>query len=86
GDDPVDAAKQVKEQLGRVPGRGFGHGLLRYLNPQTAPLLTHCARPQIGFNYLGRTVASSASGSGDWTVADDAHALGAGTDPATPLL
>ncbi|MGC9382630.1 amino acid adenylation domain-containing protein, partial [Streptomyces sp. MH13] len=96
GDDPVDAAKQVKEQLGRVPGQGFGHGLLRYLNPQTAPLLTHCARPQIGFNYLGRTTTSldsqapsgsgGADGSADWTVADDAHGLGAGTDPATPLL
>ncbi|MEU7469472.1 amino acid adenylation domain-containing protein, partial [Streptomyces sp. NPDC044984] len=87
GDDPVDAAKQAKEQLGRVPGRGSGHGLLRHLNPQTAPLLMHCARPQIGFNYLGRTTASlSTSENGDWTVADDAHALGAGTDPATPLL
>ncbi|MEW1601535.1 amino acid adenylation domain-containing protein, partial [Streptomyces sp. NPDC093808] len=87
GDDPVGAAKQAKEQLGRVPGQGSGHGLLRYLNPQTAPLLTHCARPQIGFNYLGRTSTSSpASENGDWTVADDAHGLGAGTDPATPLL
>ncbi|MFI6210333.1 amino acid adenylation domain-containing protein, partial [Streptomyces sp. NPDC051041] len=83
GDDPADAVKQAKEQLGQVPGQGFGHGLLRHLNPQTAPLLLSCARPQIGFNYLGRTTASATD---DWAVADDAHGLGAGTDPATPLL
>ncbi|MDN3356469.1 non-ribosomal peptide synthetase [Actinomadura sp. DC4] len=46
--------KQVKEQLRAVPGDGLGYGLLRYLNPATAPVLAALPTPQIGFNYLGR--------------------------------
>ncbi|MFE1941188.1 amino acid adenylation domain-containing protein [Streptomyces massasporeus] len=55
--DPVAAAREVAE---RQPDE-FGHvayGRLRYLNPQTAPLLT--ARPQVLFNYLGRGSESQA--------------------------
>ena len=48
------ALKVIKEQLHAVPDRGLGYGLLRYLNPQTAARLSGLARPQIGFNYLGR--------------------------------
>lgn len=51
------ALKQVKEQLAALPDRGVGHGLLRYLNPDTAPQLTGPARPQVLFNYLGRVAA-----------------------------
>ncbi|WP_197043308.1 non-ribosomal peptide synthetase [Saccharothrix sp. NRRL B-16314] len=55
GADGVEAAvKRVKEQLRAVPDNGIGYGLLRYLNPQTAPALARYAGPQIGFNYLGR--------------------------------
>ncbi|MET7647458.1 amino acid adenylation domain-containing protein [Streptomyces sp. NPDC005426] len=49
--DPVEAAREV---AGRRPDED-GHaayGRLRYLDPQTAPLLT--AHPQVLFNYLGR--------------------------------
>ncbi|MFF7765265.1 amino acid adenylation domain-containing protein [Streptomyces massasporeus] len=55
--DPVAAAREVAE---RQPDE-YGHvayGRLRYLNPQTAPLLT--ARPQVLFNYLGRGSESQA--------------------------
>ncbi|MET9832063.1 amino acid adenylation domain-containing protein [Streptomyces sp. NPDC006385] len=49
--DPVAAAREVAE---RQPDERahVAYGGLRYLNPQTAPLLT--ARPQVLFNYLGR--------------------------------
>ncbi|MGW1957800.1 amino acid adenylation domain-containing protein [Streptomyces sp. NPDC001920] len=49
--DPVAAAREVAE---RQPDEyaHVAYGRLRYLNPQTAPLLT--ARPQVLFNYLGR--------------------------------
>nr|ALK27915.1 non-ribosomal peptide synthase [Streptomyces sp. DSM 11171] len=50
--------KQVKEQLRAVPGDGLGYGLLRRLNPVTAPELAALPAAQVGFNYLGRTVAS----------------------------
>ncbi|MGW1727842.1 amino acid adenylation domain-containing protein [Streptomyces sp. NPDC002306] len=49
------AVKAVKEQLRAVPDHGIGYGLLRHLNPQTAPVLAGRPQPQIGFNYLGRS-------------------------------
>ncbi|MFJ9887221.1 amino acid adenylation domain-containing protein [Streptomyces sp. NPDC091287] len=48
------AVKRVKEQLRAIPDKGIGYGLLRHLNPETAPELAAHAEPQIGFNYLGR--------------------------------
>ncbi|WKX71563.1 non-ribosomal peptide synthetase [Streptomyces sp. XD-27] len=48
------AIKLVKEQLRAIPDKGVGYGLLRYLNPETAPQLADYPAPQIGFNYLGR--------------------------------
>nr|WTB03154.1 amino acid adenylation domain-containing protein [Streptomyces antimycoticus] len=55
--DPVAAAYEVAE---RQPDERahVAYGRLRYLNPQTAPLLT--ARPQVLFNYLGRGGESQA--------------------------
>ncbi|MFF0584913.1 amino acid adenylation domain-containing protein [Streptomyces sp. NPDC003781] len=55
--DPVAAAREVAE---RQPDEHahVAYGGLRYLNPQTAPLLT--ARPQVLFNYLGRGDESAA--------------------------
>ncbi|QNP68746.1 amino acid adenylation domain-containing protein [Streptomyces roseirectus] len=49
--DPVAAAREVAARQPDERGH-VAYGQLRYLNPQTAPLLT--ARPQILFNYLGR--------------------------------
>ncbi|THA71409.1 amino acid adenylation domain-containing protein [Streptomyces sp. A0958] len=49
--DPVAAAREVVERQPDESGHVV-YGRLRYLNPQTAPLLT--ARPQVLFNYLGR--------------------------------
>ncbi|MER5831164.1 amino acid adenylation domain-containing protein [Streptomyces sp. NPDC002130] len=55
--DPVAAAREVVERQPDEDGH-VAYGLLRYLNPQTAPLLT--ARPQVLFNYLGRGSESQA--------------------------
>ncbi|MDT8913082.1 non-ribosomal peptide synthetase [Amycolatopsis sp. PS_44_ISF1] len=51
--DPVAAAREVAR---RLPGERahVAYGQLRYLNPQTAPLLAARPRPQVLFNYLGR--------------------------------
>ncbi|MET7640136.1 amino acid adenylation domain-containing protein [Streptomyces sp. NPDC005438] len=46
--------KRLKEELRAVPDHGVGYGQLRYLDPESAPTLAAGARPQIGFNYLGR--------------------------------
>ncbi|RNL80537.1 non-ribosomal peptide synthetase, partial [Halostreptopolyspora alba] len=48
------AIKLVKEQLRRIPDKGVGYGMLRYLNPETAAQLAEYPVPQLGFNYLGR--------------------------------
>ncbi|WP_199552758.1 non-ribosomal peptide synthetase [Streptomyces sp. N35] len=49
-----EAIKRVKEQLREAPDKGFGYGLLRHLNADTAEQLAELPVPQIGFNYLGR--------------------------------
>ncbi|MEU7584236.1 condensation domain-containing protein, partial [Streptomyces sp. NPDC041068] len=64
------ALKRVKEQLRELPDNGIGHGLLRHLNPETAPRLAGRAAPQIGFNYLGRFPAAGGTATtADWAVA-----------------
>ncbi|MFD9406540.1 amino acid adenylation domain-containing protein [Streptomyces sp. NPDC059989] len=55
--DPVAAAREVAER--RPDERAhLAYGRLRYLDPQTAPLLDD--RPQVLFNYLGRGDESQA--------------------------
>ena len=75
GDVLEQAVKAVRQQLRAVPDAGLGYGLLRYLNPQTAPVLADLPHPEILFNYLGRFAMSEES---DWTAS---MALGAGADP-----
>ncbi|MFU0242839.1 condensation domain-containing protein, partial [Streptomyces scabiei] len=51
--------KAVKEQLLRIPDKGMGHGLLRYLNEETAAVLAGRPTGQIAFNYLGQFSAGT---------------------------
>jgi non-ribosomal peptide synthase protein (TIGR01720 family) len=53
---PSAALKSIKEQLRRIPNRGIGYGLLRYLCQDEAVMtkLATLPRPQILFNYLGQ--------------------------------
>ncbi|WTV02691.1 amino acid adenylation domain-containing protein (plasmid) [Streptomyces sp. NBC_00045] len=74
--------KRVKEQVRSVPDRGLGFGLLRYLNAETGAVLERGARPEIGFNYLGRF---SVGGGGAWQIAPESVALGSGLDPRMPV-
>ncbi|WP_143659158.1 non-ribosomal peptide synthetase [Streptomyces sp. SA15] len=55
------AVKRVKERLRSVPDSGLGFGLLRYLNPQSMPLLARAGTPQICVNYLGRVAGPADS-------------------------
>ncbi|WBP87684.1 non-ribosomal peptide synthetase [Kitasatospora cathayae] len=77
--------KLVKEHLRMVPGHGLGWGQLRYLNKhglERAEALSGTARPQLGFNYLGRLPAP---GTEDWALTEQSAALAAGADPEMPL-
>ncbi|MFC8125289.1 amino acid adenylation domain-containing protein [Streptomyces sp. NPDC057302] len=79
-----EVLKRTKEQLRTVPGQGLGHGLLRYLNAETAPALAALPVPQIGFNYLGRFDGSGQPA--DWGLAPEAtRDDGAGIPPGTAM-
>ncbi|MEC1536488.1 non-ribosomal peptide synthase/polyketide synthase [Bacillus sonorensis] len=43
--------KMVKETLRKIPNKGIGYGILKYLADD--PELIHEEKPQISFNYLG---------------------------------
>ncbi|GAA2477046.1 amino acid adenylation domain-containing protein [Streptomyces longisporus] len=75
-----DAARRTGALLRALPDHGIGYGLLRHLNPGTAPALAAPPAPEIGFNYLGRFAAPDSDG--DWTFAPESSALGNGTDPS----
>jgi amino acid adenylation domain-containing protein/non-ribosomal peptide synthase protein (TIGR01720 family) len=49
---PGEALKAIKEQLRRVPQRGIGYGILRYL--AGVRLLKELPQPSVRFNYLGQ--------------------------------
>ncbi|MBD0421131.1 hypothetical protein H0H10_18570, partial [Streptomyces sp. TRM S81-3] len=86
--DPGTALKTVKEQLRAVPDKGIGYGLLRHLNPGTAPELAGRPEPQIGFNYLGRFEAAgtAAERAEDWAAPPEAtETLGSGGHEQRPL-
>ncbi|MEA5549589.1 amino acid adenylation domain-containing protein [Anabaena cylindrica UHCC 0172] len=51
--------KTVKEQLRAIPKRGFGYGLLRYLEEGEKPKFTNYQSPEISFNYLGQVRSES---------------------------
>jgi amino acid adenylation domain-containing protein/non-ribosomal peptide synthase protein (TIGR01720 family) len=53
---PADALKSVKEQLRRIPQRGIGYGVLRYLsqNPEITEALRALPPAEVCFNYLGQ--------------------------------
>ncbi|MEU3047542.1 amino acid adenylation domain-containing protein [Streptomyces sp. NPDC006984] len=78
-----DALRRVAAELARVPRRGLGYGLLRHLNPDTAPALAALPAPRIGFNYLGRGGAQDTGA--DWSAAPEADALPLGADPRMPM-
>ncbi|MEV5595225.1 non-ribosomal peptide synthase/polyketide synthase [Streptomyces sp. NPDC052496] len=77
------AFRRVKGQLRAVPGNGLGYGLLRHLNPQTAPVLAAGARPLVSYNNLGRLTRTT--GDGDWAPVPGSGGITGGADPAQPV-
>ncbi|MQY11005.1 Linear gramicidin synthase subunit B [Streptomyces sp. RB5] len=84
GGDALGAAlRRVKEQLHTLPGHGIGYGLLRYLNPTTAPTLARTPEPDVEFNYLGRFPQDGVTAA-DWLDGADLLGEGADADMALP--
>ncbi|MBC6448012.1 non-ribosomal peptide synthetase [Actinokineospora xionganensis] len=80
--DPGQVVRQVKEALRAVPHNGLSFGVLRHLNPRTAPALADLAKPQVEFNYLGRL---GGAGTGPFAPADTGALLGGASVGAAPL-
>ncbi|MGW7609125.1 amino acid adenylation domain-containing protein [Streptomyces sp. NPDC054766] len=89
GDAAGTAVKRVKEQLRRIPDKGIGYALLRYLNPDSAEQLAQYPAPQIGFNYLGRITGADVPEhlrAHGWGPASWSAELLAAPDPDLPAL
>jgi non-ribosomal peptide synthase protein (TIGR01720 family) len=54
--DPGKVLKSVKEQLRRIPNRGIGYGIWRYLSPDESDRnqLQVFPKAEVSFNYLGQ--------------------------------
>ena len=54
--DPGEVLKSVKEQLRRIPNRGIGYGIWRYLSPDESDRdqLQAFPKAEVSFNYLGQ--------------------------------
>ncbi|WP_161513159.1 non-ribosomal peptide synthetase [Bacillus sp. AIIW2] len=48
------AVKTVKDTLGRIPDKGMGYGILKYLTSSENKTIQFGKAPEIGFNYLGQ--------------------------------
>ncbi|MER5929090.1 amino acid adenylation domain-containing protein [Streptomyces sp. NPDC002054] len=68
----LDTLKLVKEAVRSAPDSGAGYGMLRYLNPQLAPVFAQLSTAQVLFNYFGRLPADQTV---DWAPAAESDAL-----------
>ncbi|MGH3862147.1 amino acid adenylation domain-containing protein [Actinokineospora sp.] len=80
--DPGQVVRQVKESLRAVPHNGLSYGVLRHLNPETAPALADLAKPQVEFNYLGRLGGAE---TGPFAPADTDALFGGASAGSAPL-
>ncbi|GGS27588.1 non-ribosomal peptide synthetase [Actinokineospora fastidiosa] len=71
----------VRDAVRQAPDHGIGHGLLRHLNAQAAPVLARMARAQVLFNYYGRFAAGHDA---DFTPAPEPLAVRPDDDLALP--
>lgn len=70
--------KTIKESLRRIPDKGFGYGVLKYLTPDALKNgLVFSTEARIRFNYMGQF--GTETGSGLFQVSTDA--TGEGVDP-----
>jgi amino acid adenylation domain-containing protein/non-ribosomal peptide synthase protein (TIGR01720 family) len=53
-EDPAQLLKEQKEMLRRIPHKGIGYGILKYLVPPPQPEPEPARQPDIRFNYLGQ--------------------------------
>jgi amino acid adenylation domain-containing protein/non-ribosomal peptide synthase protein (TIGR01720 family) len=63
GEDAGRQIKKIKETLRKVPNRGVGYGVLRYLTPlELKKEMGFNLKPRMAFNYLGQFDSESKTG------------------------
>jgi amino acid adenylation domain-containing protein/non-ribosomal peptide synthase protein (TIGR01720 family) len=82
GTDVRQAVERVGARIAAIPGNGLGYGLLRHLNPRTAPELAGGADPELLFNYLGRFPEADRR---DWSFDADHDVAMDESDGSMPL-
>ncbi|MFI1206414.1 amino acid adenylation domain-containing protein [Streptomyces sp. NPDC020802] len=73
-----EALDRTRRHLASLPAGGVGYGMLRHLNPRTAPVLAGFEAPPIEFNYLGRFGIPEAT---DWSYAPEEDVSDIGAEP-----
>ncbi|MFE1797234.1 amino acid adenylation domain-containing protein [Streptomyces sp. NPDC059517] len=73
-----EALDRTRRHLASLPANGVGYGMLRHLNPRTAPVLAGFEAPPIEFNYLGRFGIPEAT---DWSYAPEEDVSDIGPEP-----
>ncbi|MFJ8934327.1 amino acid adenylation domain-containing protein [Streptomyces sp. NPDC102365] len=73
-----EALDRTRRHLASLPANGLGYGMLRHLNPRTAPVLAGFEAPPIEFNYLGRFGIPEAT---DWSYAPEEDVSDIGPEP-----
>ncbi|MGG4264200.1 condensation domain-containing protein, partial [Peribacillus simplex] len=53
GEDLSYHIKKVKEDLRKIPDKGIGYGILKYLTPKEKHSIPFKLKPEVSFNYLG---------------------------------
>jgi non-ribosomal peptide synthase protein (TIGR01720 family) len=53
GEDISYHIKKVKEDLRKIPDKGIGYGILKYLTAQEKHSIPFKLKPEVSFNYLG---------------------------------
>nr|WGE05710.1 hypothetical protein P5640_06595 [Bacillus subtilis] len=56
----VHVLKKTKDTLRRVPDKGFGYGVIKYLTPPGKKDINFTGAPEISFNYLGQFESGTA--------------------------
>jgi non-ribosomal peptide synthase protein (TIGR01720 family) len=79
---PTQAMQAIKGQLGRVPNRGLGYGLLRYVagDPEVVEQLRSLPQAEVYLDYLGQIERSLSAEDG---LALAAESPGLGLSPET---
>jgi non-ribosomal peptide synthase protein (TIGR01720 family) len=72
--------KSIKESLRRIPCRGIGYGILKYLTPEgQRPGFGFNKEPEISFNYLGE-IGQENNQAGDIQMADISSGIAVSLD------